>query len=125
VAFITYDIDRAKRRVLIRFFGEVDGHRLRESMDKLWREFPEISGCDSICDAREFTGNIDFDDIRALANAWRQFCGGPDLGRRTAVVSHDRFAPLYVKAIGLCFAGRELAVFRTLEEAHSWLDRSD
>ena len=125
MASIAYDIDRAKCRVLIRFLGEVDGHRLRESMDELWREFPEIPSCDSICDMREFTGNIDFDDIRALADAWRLFCGRPDLGKRTAVVSRDRFAPLYIKAIALCFTGRELVVFRTLEEAQRWLDRSD
>jgi hypothetical protein len=77
-----------------------------------------------ICDMQEFAGNIDFDDIRALADAWRLFCRGPDLGKRTAVVSHDRFAPLYLKAIALRFPGRELAAFRTLEDAQRWLDQS-
>jgi hypothetical protein len=122
---IDYQIDRMARRVLIRFVGDVDGAVLRDTMATLWREFPEVRSCDSMCDMREFSGDLPFDDIRALAEAWRLFCGGADLGRRTAVVSRDRFAPLYIRAIALCFAGRELAVFRTLEEAECWLDRRE
>ena len=70
----------------------------------------------------EFTGDINFGDIRAISEAWKLFCGGRDRNRRTAVVSRDRYAPLCIRAIALCFVGRGLAVFRSLEEARRWLD---
>jgi hypothetical protein len=71
-----------------------------------------------------FSGQISFDDISAIADAWRLFCQGGDRGRRTAVVSNDPFAPLYIKAIALCFSGRDLAVFRTMDDAERWLMRA-
>lgn len=120
---IDYEIDRPARRVVIRFSGDVDGALLHAKMDTLWRELPEIATFDSLCDMREFNGNIGFDAIRSIAEAWRMFCGDSDVGRRTAVVSLDRFAPLYLRAIALCFEGRELAAFRSLNEAERWLDR--
>lgn len=122
---IDYTIDREQRRVLIRFLGDPDGRMLRAAMERLWSEFPKIAEYDSNCDMREFTGDFGFDDIRALSEAWKLFCGGRDRSRRTAVVSFDRFAPLDLKAIALCFAGRELMVFRSMDEARHWLDRRD
>src|SRR5262245_41830321 len=92
VASIEYDIDRARRRVVIRFAGEVDGRMLNAAMARLWEEFPAIGGSDSICDMREFVGNIGFDDIRDVAQAWARFTAGADRGRRTAIVTYDRFA---------------------------------
>lgn len=94
---------------------------LHETMRRLWQEFPEISSCDSLCDMSEFSGDLGFDDIRVLSEAWKLFCAGGDRGRRTAIISYDRFAPLYLKAIALCFTGRELAVFRSVHEAECWL----
>jgi len=124
VGSIDYLIDRPLRRIVIRFVGEVDGHALQAAMAKLWDEFPDIASCDSLCDMRCFTGDIGFDDISAVADAWRLFCGGKDRGRRTAIVSRDRFASLLVQAIALRFGGRELAVFHTIDEAAAWLDRT-
>jgi hypothetical protein len=125
VGSIDYTIDQQQRRAQIRFIGEVDGRMLQSAMERLWREFPEIAEYDSNCDMREFTGALGFDDIRTLSEAWKLFCGGRDRSRRTAVVSLDRYAPLYLKAIALCFAGRELAVFRSMDAAQLWLDRRD
>lgn len=120
---IDYTIDQQRRRAHIRFLGDVDGRMLHQAMERLWREFPEIAEYDSSCDMREFTGDFGFDDIRALSEAWNLFCRGRDRSRRTAVVSLDRYAPLYLKAIALCFADRELSVFRSMDAAQLWLDR--
>lgn len=122
---IDYTIDQEQRRVQIRFLGDVDGRMLHHAMARLWREFPEIAEYDLNCDMREFTGDFGFDDIRVLSEAWKLFCGGRDRCRRTALVSLDRYAPMYLKAIALCFAERELAVFRSMDEAQLWLDRHD
>ena len=108
---------------MFRFVGEVDGRVLHETMSRIWQEVPDITSHDSICDMRAFTGNISFDDIKAISEAWRLFCGGSDRNRRTAVVSHDRFAPLLVRAIEFCFATRELAVLTELQDAEAWLER--
>jgi hypothetical protein len=40
------------------------------------------------------------------------------------VVSNDPFAPVYMKAIALSFSGRDLAVFRTMDDAERWLTRA-
>ena len=122
---VDYEFDRDRRRVLIRFKGDIDGRMLRSAMADLWHDLPEIASYDSICDMTTFTGDFGFDDIRTLSEAWRLFCRGADHGRRTAVLSFDRFAPVYLKAIAFCFAGRELAAFRSLGEAQGWLDRVD
>jgi len=118
---INYNVDRDARRILIQFRGDLDGHAVQAAVTRLSEEVPEIAGYDSICDMLGFSGHVSFDDIGAIADGWRRFNGGNDRGRRTAVVSDDPFAPVYIKAIALCFGGRELAVFRTLDEAERWL----
>jgi hypothetical protein len=119
---IDYDVDRDARRALIRFRGDIDGRTIQGAMARLSEEHPEIVGYDSICDMLVFSGHISFDDISAIADAWRIFTQGSDRGRRTAVVSNDPFAPVYIKAISLCFSGRSLAVFRTMDDAGRWLE---
>ncbi len=122
---IDYELDRDRQRVLIRFEGDIDGRTLQKAMADLWHAQPQIASYDTVCDMTTFTGDFGFDDIRTLSEAWKLFCSGADRGRRTAVVSQDRFAPMYIKAIALCFSGRHLAVFRSLGEARRWLDRAN
>jgi hypothetical protein len=119
---IDYQIDRGRRRATIRFIGDVDGRLFRSAMAALWRDVPELATYDSICDMLTFTGDISFDDIRSISAAWRLFSGTRDRGCRTATVTTDRYAPVYINVIAMWFRGRGLAVFETLAEADQWLD---
>ena len=122
---IDYEIDRNARRVMIRFAAtSMDACCVRRCADFGMPCRRSPATIRSVT-CGTFTGNFGFDDIRTLSEAWRLFCRGADLGRRTAVLSFDRFAPIYLKAIHFCFAGRALAVFRSLDDAQRWIDRSD
>lgn len=115
------DIDPARNLAIFRCIGDVPGPVLRDRIIALWTEQPRILTMDSLIDVREYVGNLSYVDIKAIALAWQSFARGGDRGRRTAVVSHDRFAGLLLKVVALLFDTRRFALFGEIQDALDWL----
>ena len=121
MAALEFELDHPRRIVLVRAIGEVDGRTMLARLPAFWRENPQIATWHSISDMSRFTGDLRYDDIRAISHAWQDFCQGRDSGTYTAVVSFDPVAWMFVNAIMLVFPARRFAVFRSVEAARQWI----
>jgi hypothetical protein len=114
-------IDRERHLTVIRCVGDVDGRTVSTRIRVFWLANPETIDNDCLVDVRDYTGNLGYYDIQAIATAWRDFAGARDAGRSTAIVSRDRFAGLLVKVIARLFNTRRFALFSEVDDARRWL----
>jgi hypothetical protein len=118
---LTWEFDPERHLTILRLVGDLEGWALRARIEAFWRAYPETFANHCIVDMRDYTGDLHYDDLSAIAMQWRDFAQGRDAGCGTAIVTHDRFASFLMRVVALLFHTRRFALFSELGDALNWI----
>lgn len=107
---------------VLRLAGDLDGRAVRTRIEELWHAHPETIANHCVVDTRDYTGDLSYEDLTTIALNWQKVARGRDGGRRTAIVTNDRFARFFMRAVALLFPTRRFALFAEIDEAMRWLE---
>jgi len=118
---LTWDVDPERHVTVLRLDGDLEGWAVRARIEAFWHAHPESIANHCIVDMRDYTGDLHYDDLSIIATRWRELARGRDAGCGTAIVTHDRFARVLLRAVALLFHNRRFALFAEMEEAMRWV----
>jgi hypothetical protein len=118
---LTWEVDPKRQLTILRLVGDLEGWALRARIEAFWRAHPESIANHCLVDMRDYTGDLHYDDLFAIARQWRELAQQRDAGCGTAIVTHDRFAKFLMKVVTLLFPTRRFALFAELGDAMHWL----
>ncbi|MBW8882598.1 MAG: hypothetical protein JF615_14595 [Asticcacaulis sp.] len=120
---ISLTVDEDLRIWVARYFGEIEGDEINDSlMDHLIR-IDQVWTYDSLIDMRRYDGTVLVGEIEELAHRWAEHAAGRDRGHFTAIVSTDPLVRARVPVTQSLFPTRNLAHFDNFDEGLEWLKR--
>ena len=119
---LTWEVDPERHITVLRLVGDLEGWAVRARIEAFWTAHSESIANHCIVDMREYTGDLHYDDLAAIAMQWRKIAQDRDAGCGTAIVTHDRFAKFLMGVVALLFHNRRFALFTRLEDAMNWLE---
>jgi hypothetical protein len=122
VGELTWEVDPERHVTVLRIVGDLDGRRVRARIEAFWCAHPDSISNHCLVDMADYTGDLGYDDLTAIAMQWRELAKGRDVGCGTAIVTRDRFARFLMAAVALLFPTRRFALFAEVDEALLWLE---
>jgi hypothetical protein len=122
VRALTWEVDAERHITVLRLVGDLDGRAVRARIEAFWHAHPDAISNHCLIDMADYTGDLGYDDLTAIAVQWRQRAKGRDAGCGTAIVTRDRFARFMMSAVALLFPTRRFALFADFGAALDWLD---
>ena len=118
---VTVTVDESSRILIVRYFGQIEGDEINESlMDHLAR----VDGAwayDSLIDMRRYEGTVLVTEIEELGHRWALFAQGRDRGCLTAIISSDPLVRARLSVTQSLFPMRVLENFGNFDQGLDWI----
>jgi hypothetical protein len=115
-------VDDDRQRILVTIRGPARGSQVSPMISRMFLDRPELTAFDMLYDLWEYTGDVEAEHVRPIAEAYEACRPDPSIACRTAFLSPDPNFAFWAEAMNFQFAGREHRVFKDLSEADAFLN---
>jgi hypothetical protein len=120
--FVDLRLDEASRRIIVTIVGACTGAQVSSKVAQMFTARPELTAWDMLYDILDYTGDVEAEHIKPIAEAYERSRPDPSVRCRTAFATHDPNFGLWATSMDFHFPGREHRAFATLEDAVTFLD---
>ncbi len=115
-------VDDDRRLIFVTIAGPATGKQVAEPVSEMFRNRPELTGYDMLYDIREYTGDVEAEHIKPIADAYAASQPDPARPTRTAFLTFDPNFQLWAASMDFHFPGRTHRAFREPAEAEEFLN---
>ena len=115
-------VDDDRQRILVTIGGPARGSQVSPVISKMFLARPELTAFDMLYDLMDYTGDVEAEHIKPIADAYEACRPDPSIPCRTAFLTPDPNFSFWAEAMNFQFAGREHRVFQDRRKAEAFLD---
>ena len=115
-------VDDDLNRIFVTISGPATGRQVGPAIGRMFLERPELTAFDMLYDIREYTGDVEAEHIKPIADAYAASQPDPAQPTRTAFLTFDPNFQLWAASMDFHFPGRTHRAFREPAEAEEFLN---
>jgi hypothetical protein len=115
-------VDDDTQRIYVTIRGPARGSQVSPIISKMFLARPGLTAFDMLYDLMEYTGDVEAEHIKPIADAYEACRPDPSTCCRTAFMTPDPNFAFWAEAMNFQFAGREHRVFQDRARAEAFLD---